>query len=167
MTQLAERPGLLDVPAARMTELVVEVRDAAKLISRQAISGHAIIGRATDAQIRLDRGTVSRQHAEVLCDPFGRWWIRDMGSRNGLILGGRRVTERAIRDGDQFQVGDFFVTFRVSGVEEETADHPTVGHTQVIPVSDHDSPAGISTAQDLETPKIAASHLSRLLETGR
>lgn len=150
-----------------MTELVVEVRDAAKLISRQAISGHAIIGRATDAQIRLDRGTVSRQHAEVLCDPFGRWWIRDMGSRNGLILGGRRVTERAIRDGDQFQVGDFFVTFRVSGIEEETADHPTVGHTQVIPVSDHDSPAGISTAQDLETPKIAASHLSRLLETGR
>src|SRR5947209_7721552 len=119
MTQMAERPGLLDVPASRTTELMVEVRDGARIIAKQALTGHAIIGRATDAAIRLDRGTVSRQHAEVICDPFGRWWIRDMGSRNGLILGGRRVTERAIRDGDQFQIGDFFVAFRIAGLEGE------------------------------------------------
>jgi sigma-B regulation protein RsbU (phosphoserine phosphatase) len=143
------------------------VRDGARVIAKQSLTGHAIIGRATDAAIRLDRGTVSRQHAEVICDPFGRWWIRDMSSRNGLILGGRRVTERAIRDGDQFQIGDFFVMFRISGVEETGADQPTSSHTQVIPVSDLDTPAGISTAQDLGTPRIAASHLSLMLETGR
>src|SRR5207253_1659655 len=97
----------------------------------------------------------------------GRWWIRDMGSRNGLILGGRRVTERAIRDGDQFQIGDFFVSFRIAGFEEEAAEHPTSSHTQVSPVSDLDTPAGISTAQHLGTPRIAASHLSLMLETGR
>jgi serine phosphatase RsbU (regulator of sigma subunit)/pSer/pThr/pTyr-binding forkhead associated (FHA) protein len=168
MTQVADRPGLLDVPSSRISELTVEVRDGARVLSKQVVSGHAIIGRATDAQVRLDRGTVSRQHAEILCDPFGRWWIRDMGSRNGLILGGRRVQERAIRDGDQFQIGDFFVMFRITGIEEDTADHPTTAQTTIVPVSDIDTPAGISTAQDLgSTPRIAASHLSAMLETGR
>lgn len=167
----AERPGLIERPAARAGELVVEVRDGARTVSRQTVAGHAIIGRAADAGVRLDRGTVSRQHAEVLADPFGRWWVRDMNSRNGLIHAGRRVQERAIRDGDLFQVGDFTLRFQLpagpGGQADQDAADERVHMTTVVPVSDLDAAAGIHTAQELGTPRIAASHLSLLLESGR
>ncbi len=40
---------------------------------------HLVIGRVPGVQILLDHHTVSRRHAEMYCDPFGRWWIRDLG----------------------------------------------------------------------------------------
>jgi sigma-B regulation protein RsbU (phosphoserine phosphatase) len=168
----AQRPGLLQRPAARSGELVVEVRDGPRVVGRQTVTAHAIIGRAADAGIRLDRGTVSRQHAEVLVDPFGRWWIRDLESRNGLIWAGRRVRERVIRDGDLFQVGDFVLAFELpagpgSSAATTADDSLTITRATVIPVADAAAAAGISVAQDLESPRLAASHLSLLLETGR
>ena len=170
---VVERSGLLRRPAARSGELAVEVRDGPRVVSRQTVSGHAIIGRAADAAIRLDRGTVSRQHAEVLVDPFGRWWIRDLESRNGLLWAGRKVRERAIRDGDLFQVGDFVLVFELprtagDGSSAAAADDPSnLTRDSVIPIADAAAAAGISVAQDLETPRLLAAHLSLLLETGR
>ena len=173
-TPAADRSGLLRRPAARSGELVVEVRDGPRVVARQTVTGHAIIGRAADAGIRLDRGTVSRQHAEVLVDPFGRWWIRDLESRNGLIWAGRKVRERAIRDGDLFQVGDFVLAFELPRAAADPSassvaddDPSTTTRATVIPIADAAAAAGISVAQDLETPRLAASHLSLLLETGR
>ena len=34
---------------------------------------------------------ISRQHAEV-SHADGLWWIRDLGSRNGTLVDGQRVT---------------------------------------------------------------------------
>ena len=168
MSLAVPQQGLLERPAARSGELVVEVRDGTRAIARHNVLSHAIIGRAAESQIHLDRGTVSRQHAEVLCDPFGRWWIRDLGSRNGVVFAGRRVNERAIRSGDQFQVGDFALRFQLPEIhdEDDTRDKGAE-HSTYVPVSDHEAAIDISTARDLGSPKIAAEHLSMLLETGR
>ncbi|QOV91047.1 SpoIIE family protein phosphatase [Humisphaera borealis] len=167
MPPVSAQQGLLERPAARTGELLVEVHDGVRAIARHKVLSHAIIGRAADAQIHLDRGTVSRQHAEVLCDPFGRWWIRDLGSRNGVVFSGRRVNERAIRTGDQYQVGDFALRFKLPETPDEDGTREKSDHTTFVPVSDHDAAIDISTARDLGSPKIAAEHLSMLLETGR
>jgi len=53
--------------------------------------------KAADAKVRLSSGTVSRPHAELFRDPFGRWWVRDLGSRHGVRLAGRPVTESVVR----------------------------------------------------------------------
>lgn len=162
-----QHQGLLDRPAGRSAELLVDVLDGSHTIARHRVASHALIGRAAEAQIHLDRGTVSRQHAEVLCDPFGRWWIRDLNSRNGVVFAGRRVNERAIRAGDQAQIGDFSLRFHLPDAQEEeaTREH-TTDHSTVVPVADHDA-AAISTARELGSPRVAAEHLSLLLETGR
>lgn len=47
---------------------------------------------------------VSRAHAEVFPEA-GRWWARDLGSTNGLLLNGERIDRSELRDGDELQLG--------------------------------------------------------------
>ena len=49
------------------------------------------IGRDAACEIHLDDPMISRQHVEV-SHVDGLWWIRDLGSRNGTLLDGQRVT---------------------------------------------------------------------------
>lgn len=71
-----------------------------------------VIGRNPDAEICLDDPTVSRPHAELVCGPFGRWWIHDLGSTNGTKIEGERIRKRMLHHRDQVKVGDFILEFR-------------------------------------------------------
>src|SRR5579864_5783922 len=103
-------------------EAAIAIAGANSSPSRMPLrGGRMVIGRAADADVRLDRNTVSRYHAELFRDPFGRWWIRDLGSRNGVRFGETRVNERALRPGDVFHVGEFQLTFEAI---PETASPP-------------------------------------------
>jgi len=62
------------------------------------------IGRANDADIRVDDRDVSRYHAEVVRTPTGIA-VRDVESRNGVIVGGERVAEAELLPGVPFTVG--------------------------------------------------------------
>ena len=71
-----------------------------------------VIGRNQDAEICLDDPTVSRPHAELVCGPFGRWWIHDLGSTNGTKIAGTPITGKMLHHRDQVKVGDFVLEFR-------------------------------------------------------
>ncbi len=52
-----------------------------------------LIGRSSDCDLVLTDATVSRHHAQVEIDPANkRPTVTDLGSRNGTVLNGRRVT---------------------------------------------------------------------------
>src|SRR5262249_21749847 len=71
-----------------------------------------VIGRVPGVGLLLDHHTVSRRHAEMVCDPFGRWWIRDLGSTNGTTIGGEQIAgERVLSPGDVIGIGDYTLTF--------------------------------------------------------
>jgi diguanylate cyclase (GGDEF)-like protein len=63
-----------------------------------------IIGRSSDAQIRLDDDGISRKHARVFMDK-GELWIQDLKSANGTIINGDLIDVQKLRDGDKIQVG--------------------------------------------------------------
>lgn len=64
-----------------------------------------LIGRSTEA-VPLHDTSVSRRHAELTPDA-GRWWIRDLESRNGTHLNDERVVERSpLSAGDRIRCGD-------------------------------------------------------------
>jgi pSer/pThr/pTyr-binding forkhead associated (FHA) protein len=48
------------------------------------------IGRAADNDIVFDEEAVSQYHAEVVCEN-GQWWLRDLQSTNGTVVGGTAV----------------------------------------------------------------------------
>ena len=86
----------------------VEVRSPDDSVRRFRInSRRLVIGRSGEVEIRLDSERISRRHAEIIRDPFGRWWARDLGSRNGIRVNGRRVSDQLIAPRDVIQVGDF------------------------------------------------------------
>ena len=64
-----------------------------------------LIGRSTEA-VPLRDTSVSRRHAELTPDA-GRWWIRDLESRNGTYLNDARILERSpLSAGDRIRCGD-------------------------------------------------------------
>ncbi len=65
----------------------------------------AHIGRGASASIRLDEDLgVSRQHAELFTQD-GMLFIRDLNSTHGTLVNGLRIAERALKPGDQIQIG--------------------------------------------------------------
>jgi two-component system, cell cycle response regulator len=63
------------------------------------------IGRANDAEIRVDDEGVSRRHARVSITPGQQVILIDLGSTNGSYVNGHKVGEQVLRDGDKVQIG--------------------------------------------------------------
>ncbi|MCI0671054.1 MAG: GGDEF domain-containing protein [Myxococcaceae bacterium] len=68
--------------------------------------GERVIGRATEAHIRLDGPGISRKHARIVCHDDGSVDLHDLGSKNGTFVQGERVAWRRLRDGDKLQIGN-------------------------------------------------------------
>jgi len=75
-----------------------------------------IIGRDPRAEVCIPEAAVSRQHARVHFRD-GRWWIKDLGGRNGTLVGGQFIQERALEGGDEIRVGDAIFKFVDAGAE--------------------------------------------------
>ena len=67
------------------------------------------IGRSRDADLTIPHPMISRQHCEVF-ETDGLLMLRDLGSLNGTMIGGRRVKEAPLPPQAEFTVGP--LTFR-------------------------------------------------------
>ncbi|MDR5708415.1 MAG: FHA domain-containing protein [Armatimonadota bacterium] len=76
------------------------------------ISGEAVIGRSPEVQVVLADEFTSHQHARLVVRG-GRYWIEDLGSRNGTYLNGQRIEAPApLADGDLVRIGSTTLRFR-------------------------------------------------------
>ncbi|MFC1783325.1 SpoIIE family protein phosphatase [Planctomycetota bacterium] len=66
-----------------------------------------VLGRSPEADIILESQRVSRKHALIFQDPFGRWIIEDLDSRNGVLINGERIGAQAVLPGDAIDIGPF------------------------------------------------------------
>jgi diguanylate cyclase (GGDEF)-like protein len=64
----------------------------------------SVIGRGTEAQVRVLDDGISREHAAVRI-VGGRVMVEDLGSTNGTFCNGIRVTSRELADGDKIMLG--------------------------------------------------------------
>jgi len=72
-----------------------------------------VIGRMPDCQIPLADPEASRRHAEVIRTPEA-FAVRDLGSTNGTLVNGMRITEHKLSDGDEIKVGTTVLRFEAS-----------------------------------------------------
>ena len=71
------------------------------------------LGRSADAGIVIPDRLASRGHAVLQRDPQdGRWQVRDLGSRNGTWVDGRRVDEATLEPGMTLRIGTTELIFR-------------------------------------------------------
>jgi transcriptional regulator with PAS, ATPase and Fis domain len=65
-----------------------------------------LLGRAADCDVVLPGAETSRQHAELVRrGPL--WVVRDLGSRNGVHVNGRRIEQESLSPGDVLRVGEW------------------------------------------------------------
>jgi len=73
----------------------------------------AVMGRSRDCDIVLADGNVSRRHAEIRPGDDG-WVLVDLGSTNGVSLGGRRVKgEAPLSGGERIEMGTTELRFEL------------------------------------------------------
>jgi pSer/pThr/pTyr-binding forkhead associated (FHA) protein len=71
-----------------------------------------LIGRGTDAAIRLDDDYVSTRHARIVSSG-DQWFVEDLGSTNGTYVGSRRITQpTALGVGSQVRIGKTVLELR-------------------------------------------------------
>ena len=77
-------------------------------------TGRNVIGRGTEADIRLPDTGVSRKHVDVVFDGSTAT-AEDLGSTNGTLVNGRRITRQPLSDGDVIRIGHSVLVYRQDG----------------------------------------------------
>ena len=66
-----------------------------------------VIGRGSGCDVALNDPYVSTAHARIYQDPFGRWLVEDLDSKNGVRIDGQRIDARAVLPGEDICIGPF------------------------------------------------------------
>ena len=89
------------------------LRDRAMLLRMDGVGAGQVLsisqtpftmGRHATNQLPIDDDSISRFHARFVCED-GKYFVEDLGSRNGSFLQGKRITRAEIKDDDWVQLG--------------------------------------------------------------
>jgi protease PrsW len=108
--------------------------------------GAVVLGRDLSCTVRFpDERLVSRRHAEIRAEG-GRLVVRDLGSRNGTLVNGRRVEAAELRAGDAVSLGPEGPILRVVWEGAEVVEPP----------APRDEPAPEEPSTSASRPNLAA-----------
>lgn len=82
-----------------------------KVEESYVLSGKKVLGRSSATDIPIGDPFLSQQHAEFYSEN-GTYYLKDLGSKNGTVLNGNRVTQDAsLKNGDKIEVGQLSFLF--------------------------------------------------------
>lgn len=84
-------------------------------------SNVTVIGRRHICDLCIPIESVSRQHCQLSSDN-GMLKIRDLDSRNGTYLNGKRIKEAVIKAGDSIKIGPLSFVLQIDGQPQTTAE---------------------------------------------
>jgi hypothetical protein len=77
------------------------------------------LGRGSNCDVILDHANVSRVHARISQDPFGRWIVEDLESNNGVFVDEQRIKAQAVLPSQQINIRPFTISIL------QESDHQT------------------------------------------
>lgn len=105
----------------------LQVQSAGQLVAEHDLyRGRMMIGRAVDADVRIDDRTISRHHCQIICTDE-HTVIQDLNSTNGVYVDDRRVRRHLLQDGEVFVLGGYQVIYsdlRALGASASAAARP-------------------------------------------
>jgi len=73
----------------------------------------AMIGRKSDCEISIKDPAVSGNHARI-CEVGDQFVIEDLGSTNGIIIGGKKVKQHVLQNEDLLNIGEHQIKILIS-----------------------------------------------------
>ncbi len=121
------------------------------------LSRHStVIGRKTDADLRIPLNEISRAHCELTMNGKGVV-LRDLGSSNGTFVNGERVDDdHELSAGDKIRVGSVMFVVQIDGQPEEVTPEmfappaPPAGKAAAARKAAADAPTVAGGAADVE-----------------
>jgi len=92
-------------PGASMRRWI-EINGVRHRITRQSL----VLGRSTEADVRVDDPGVSRKHCEIRAGVPSL--VQDLGSTNGIVVDGQHTQRATLRDGSRIVVGSTTIVYR-------------------------------------------------------
>lgn len=150
----------------------IMILDAGGVLKRLDLSGSGRnefrFGRGTNedgVDIRIDSPIVSRRHGRLYLE-HGRWFVEDMGSRNGTMLNGAMIKWHVLSDGDIIRIGGRGDMSNENGVLMlVTSDTAGTGWRR-IPLDRDRLSIGRGRDNDLVLPSITVSRRHAVLLRG-
>ncbi|HSP78007.1 MAG TPA: FHA domain-containing protein, partial [Myxococcaceae bacterium] len=91
-----------------------------------------LIGRVSECDVVLYDNGVSRRHCRIFAQGGG-YAVEDLGSSNGTLVNGLKVTKQVLADGDRIALGPVLFTFQdVGGVEEQLDGAGDANSTRIV-----------------------------------
>jgi adenylate cyclase len=84
------------------------------------------VGRHPDNTLQILDRIVSKEHAQIIRQPDGRFLFRDLGSLNGSFLSGERMSEHILTDGDEITLGSTRLAYMERSAEDSLLQKVTI-----------------------------------------
>jgi hypothetical protein len=101
---ITPRAGRASETAISRAPLVLEVNGTRHPLQPPGL----VIGRGSDADLRINDPGISRRHAQIRVSAAGPQLnidIVDLGSTNGIMVNGQRVQQSALHEGSRIEIG--------------------------------------------------------------
>ncbi len=104
---------LYDFKATGLTIVLTVTKGVDKGKSVKVSDTPFIIGREEDVDFQLSDEAVSRMHSIIIYEN-GKIYIRDMDSKNGTYLNGKRIVKEELKNEDILRIGDTTIKVEIS-----------------------------------------------------
>jgi two-component system, NtrC family, sensor kinase len=135
------------------------------------------IGRDPSCEVSLRDSGVSRRHAHIVLHG-GRCILKDLGSSNGTLVNGQKISEIDFQTGDQLRVGNTVLAMGTPPVDGTLVDHrglpirvdtegrveSSITATAAASADPHLAFAGGETSAELRTSIVGLQALYRIAE---
>ena len=116
--------------SAAFTPLYLRIEPAGLHIEVQRRD--VVVGRHSDAEIRLALPDISRRHCRFAFENQ-QWRVYDLNSLNGVFVNGERMQEAALYEGDRLQLGTFtFIVEATAPIAAQSDDDNQIDILQSI-----------------------------------
>ena len=118
-----------------------------------------LLGRSSKCDVVLPDRQVSSRHARIYQDPFGRWILEDLSSRNGVWVNGRRTTFQPVFPGEEIAIGPYALRLSQSGTE---LIEPSPEAEQMHTILADDADIAVSIAGTTSDHRLSGYRLTQL-----
>lgn len=119
------------------------------------------LGRGSECDVVIDDAGVSRVHARIYQDPFGRWIVEDLDSRNGVIVDGKRIKAQAVLPGQRILIS---LSSMVLREEDKKGKSPSSMFRDLVSIVDEGADSDIVSYKAGTVSRLTPARMEHLNE---